>query len=46
MVVDFQRLWYMLFSCKHAHLVKITTLKVNWVQEQEVPQWYLTDLRL
>lgn len=45
MVVDFQGLWYMLFSCKHAHLVKIT-LKVNWVQEQEVPQWYLTDLRL
>lgn len=29
MVVDFQGLWYMLFSCKHAHLVKITTLKVN-----------------
>lgn len=45
MVVDFQGLWYMcMFTGKH--LVKITTLKVNWVQEQEVPQWYLTDLRL
>lgn len=28
-LLDFQGLWYMLFSCKHAHLFKITSLKVN-----------------